>query len=86
MGNCVHIAYIGLGKSAAGKIGGAEHIPAGFFIGTVGVGGVQIFKNQLYCIQGIFPGSWCGGISNISLYCMREGIHTCGSGNKWRKA
>ena len=86
MGNCMYIAYIGFCKSAASEIRGAEHIPARFFIASVGVSSVQIFENQLHCIPGIFTGAWCGGITNISFHCVGECIHTCGSGDKWRKA
>ena len=86
MGNCMYIAYIGFCKSAASEIRGAEHIPARFFIASVGVSSVQIFENQLHCIPGIFTGAWCSGITNISFHCVGECIHTCGSGDKWRKA
>lgn len=70
MGNCMYIAYIGFCKSAASEIRGAEHIPARFFIASVGVSSVQIFENQLHCIPGIFTSAWCSGITNISFHCV----------------
>ena len=86
MGNCMYIAYIGFCKSAASEIRGAEHIPARFFIASVGVSSVQIFENQLHCIPGIFTSAWCSGITNISFHCVGECVHTCSSGDEWWKA
>ena len=71
---------------AASEIRGAEHIPARFFIASVGVSSVQIFEYQLHCIPGIFTGAWCSGITNISFHCVGECVHTCSSGDEWWKA
>ena len=70
MSNCVNISHIGFCESAACKIGSAEHISSCLNIIAVCIGGIQIFKDQLDCIQGVFPCAWCGGISNVGFHCM----------------
>ena len=48
MGNGVDISYIGFGKCTSGIERSVEHIATRFHITAVIVGGIDIFKNQLY--------------------------------------
>ena len=47
---------------------------------------VEIFKDQLHGLEGIFAGAVGGGVADIGLHGVGQGIHSGGGGDERRQA
>lgn len=48
-------------------------------------GGVEIFKDKFHGLEGIFPGAVGGGVADIGLHGVGQGIHSGGGGDeRWQ--
>ena len=86
MSDGVDVAHIGFGEGTACIVGGPEHVSAGVDIEAFFDGGVEIFKDKFHGLEGIFPGAVSGGVADIGLHGVGQGIHSGGGGDERRQA
>ena len=81
----MNVSHVGLCKCTSGIERGSQHITACFYVASILICGVDIFKNQLYSQNGVFARAVSSGIANIRLYCVSQGIHPGSSGyERWQ--
>ena len=85
MCNGMHVSHVGFGECAPGVEGSVQHIAARVYVGAVLVSSIYVLKNQFHREESILARPVSSRISDISLHCMGQGIHTRSGSDKRRQ-